>query len=257
MSGDAMIRLEDVSKSFGSFQVLHDIDMEIKRGEVVVVIGPSGSGKSTLLRVMNHLEPIDRGTISLDGQPIYQYRKDGKLVTDSERTIREIRARIGMVSQRFNLFPHMNVLANVMAGPTHVRKMSRKDAEARARALLERVGLLEKTRAFPSQLSGGQQQRVAIARALAMDPEAMLFDEVTSALDPELVGEVLRVMRGLAADGMTMVVVTHEMGFAREVADRVVMMDAGMIIEAAPPEEFFTNPANPRTKAFIDAVIRH
>lgn len=256
MSGDAMIRLEDVSKSFGSIQVLHDIDMEIKRGEVVVVIGPSGSGKSTLLRVMNHLEPIDRGTISLDGQPIYQYRKDGKLVTDSERTIREIRARIGMVSQRFNLFPHMNVLANVMAGPTHVRKMSRKDAEARARALLERVGLLEKTRAFPSQLSGGQQQRVAIARALAMDPEAMLFDEVTSALDPELTGEVLAVMESLAADGMTMILVTHEMAFARNVAHQVVLMHQGRIWEEGPPGRMFGDPQTPELRQFLGGGVK-
>ncbi|MEA2514494.1 MAG: polar amino acid transport system ATP-binding protein [Thermomicrobiales bacterium] len=252
-----MIRLEGVHKRFGRLHVLRGIDLEIARGEVVVVIGPSGSGKSTLLRVINHLEAIDDGTIYLDGKPIYEYTVDGRRVRDSERVIRAIRSRIGMVSQRFNLFPHMSVLNNVMAGPIHVRKMSPAQAEARARTLLERVGLADKVRSYPSQLSGGQQQRVAIARALAMDPEAMLFDEVTSALDPELVGEVLRVMRGLAAEGMTMVVVTHEMGFAREVADRVVMMDEGAIVEIGPPADFFGRPQNPRTQAFLQAVIRH
>jgi ABC-type polar amino acid transport system ATPase subunit len=252
-----VIRLEGVHKRFGRLHVLRGIDLEIARGEVVVVIGPSGSGKSTLLRVINHLEAIDDGTIYLDGKPIYEYTVDGRRVRDSERVIRAIRSRIGMVSQRFNLFPHMSVLNNVMAGPIHVRKMSPAQAEARARTLLERVGLADKVRSYPSQLSGGQQQRVAIARALAMDPEAMLFDEVTSALDPELVGEVLRVMRGLAAEGMTMVVVTHEMGFAREVADRVVMMDEGAIVEIGPPADFFGRPQNPRTQAFLQAVIRH
>jgi ABC-type polar amino acid transport system ATPase subunit len=252
-----VIRLENIHKWFGRHEVLRGIDLEIDRGEVVVVIGPSGSGKSTLLRVINHLEPFEEGTIYLDGQPIYQRRVDGQLVRDPEREIRQIRARIGMVSQRFNLFPHMTALQNVMTGPVNVRRQSKPDAEARARALLRQVGLAEKMAAYPAQLSGGQQQRVAIARALAMDPEAMLFDEVTSALDPELVGEVLRVMRRLAADGMTMVVVTHEMGFAREVADRVVMMDDGAIVEQAVPERLFTAPESPRTRAFIDAVIKH
>jgi ABC-type polar amino acid transport system ATPase subunit len=252
-----VIRLENIHKWFGSLEVLRGIDLEVHRGEVVVVIGPSGSGKSTLLRVINYLEPFQEGTIYLNGKPIYQRYQDGRVVRDSEQTIRQIRARIGMVSQRFNLFPHMTVLQNVMTGPVNVRRLAKNEAEARARALLERVGLADKMHASPAQLSGGQQQRVAIARALAMEPEAMLFDEVTSALDPELVGEVLRVMRGLAADGMTMVVVTHEMGFAREVADRVVMMDEGLIIEEAPPQRFFTAPTNPRTQAFIDAVIRH
>jgi ABC-type polar amino acid transport system ATPase subunit len=252
-----VIRLENIHKWFGRHEVLRGIDLEIDRGEVVVVIGPSGSGKSTLLRVINHLEPFEEGTIYLDGQPIYQRRVDGQLVRDPEREIRQIRARIGMVSQRFNLFPHMTALQNVMTGPVNVRRQSKPDAEARARALLRQVGLAEKMAAYPAQLSGGQQQRVAIARALAMDPEAMLFDEVTSALDPELVGEVLRVMRRLAADGMTMVVVTHEMGFAREVADRVVMMDDGAIVEQAAPERLFTAPESPRTRAFIDAVIKH
>ena len=253
-----MIRLEGICKSFGQLQVLRDVSLEVARGEVVVVIGPSGSGKSTLLRVMNYLEPYERGMIYLENQPIYQrYDAHGHVQRDPERVIRDIRARIGMVSQRFNLFPHMNVLQNISTGPINVRGQGKAEAEARARELLQQVGLSEKVTAFPGQLSGGQQQRVAIARALAMDPEAMLFDEVTSALDPELVGEVLRVMRQLAAAGMTMVVVTHEMGFAREVADRVVMMDAGQIVEIAEPARFFTAPENPRTQAFIDAVIRH
>jgi polar amino acid transport system ATP-binding protein len=252
-----VIRLENIHKWFGRLEVLRGIDLEIARGEVVVVIGPSGSGKSTLLRVINHLEPFGEGTIYLDGQPIYQRRIDGRVVRDPERVVRQIRARIGMVSQRFNLFPHMTVLQHVMTGPNNVRHQSKQAAADRARALLRQVGLAEKIGAYPTQLSGGQQQRVAIARALAMDPEAMLFDEVTSALDPELVGEVLRVMRRLAADGMTMVIVTHEMGFAREVADRVVMMDAGAIVEQAPPAQFFTAPESPRTRAFIDAVIKH
>jgi ABC-type polar amino acid transport system ATPase subunit len=252
-----MIKLEHVSKRFGTLQVLRDINLEIARGEVVVVIGPSGSGKSTLLRVVNHLEAIDEGTIRLNGKPIYEYNVDGRLVRDPESVIRSIRARVGMVSQRFNLFPHMNALDNVASGPIHVRGTPRVEAEAQARALLDRVGLADKIGAFPSQLSGGQQQRVAIARALAMNPEAMLFDEVTSALDPELVGEVLRVMNALAADGMTMAIVTHEMGFAREVADRIVMMDHGAIVEQGTPTDFFNKPTSERTKAFLQAVIRH
>jgi ABC-type polar amino acid transport system ATPase subunit len=252
-----MIRLENIHKWFGHLEVLRGIDLEIARGEVVVVIGPSGSGKSTLLRVINYLEPYQEGTIYLNGKRVFQHHERGRLVRDAEREIRAIRARIGMVSQRFNLFPHMTVLQNVMTGPINVRRLLKSEAEENARALLQRVGLGDKMLSYPVQLSGGQQQRVAIARALAMEPEAMLFDEVTSALDPELVGEVLRVMRGLAADGMTMVVVTHEMGFAREVADRVVMMDEGRIVEEAPPVQFFTAPESPRTKAFVDAVITH
>jgi ABC-type polar amino acid transport system ATPase subunit len=252
-----VIKLENIHKWFGNLEVLRGIDLNVARGEVVVVIGPSGSGKSTLLRVINYLEPFQEGTIYLNDQPVFQHQRGGRVVRDSEKTIREVRARIGMVSQRFNLFPHMTVLQNVMTGPINVRHLAKDEAEERARTLLHRVGLADKILAYPSQLSGGQQQRVAIARALAMEPEAMLFDEVTSALDPELVGEVLRVMRQLAADGMTMVVVTHEMGFAREVADRVVMMDEGLIIEEAQPQQFFTAPASPRTQAFVDAVIRH
>jgi len=252
-----MIRLENVHKHFGRLHVLRGINLEIRRGEKVCVVGPSGSGKSTLLRVINHLEPIDDGTIFIDGKPVYEHRVNGRVVHDSEQAIRAIRARVGMVSQRFNLFPHMNVLDNVAVGPVHVRGLPRAQANELARQLLERVGLSDKVAAVPSQLSGGQQQRVAIARALAMEPEAMLFDEVTSALDPELVGEVLRVMRALAGDGMTMVVVTHEMGFAREVADRMLMMDDGMFVEEGQPADFFTHPTEPRTQAFLDAVIRH
>jgi polar amino acid transport system ATP-binding protein len=254
---DGVIKLENIHKWFGNLEVLRGIDLNIARGEVVVVIGPSGSGKSTLLRVINYLEPFQEGTIYLNDQPVFQHQRGGRVVRDSEKTIRKIRARIGMVSQRFNLFPHMTVLQNVMTGPVNVRHLTKGEAEEQARTLLQQVGLADKILAYPSQLSGGQQQRVAIARALAMEPEAMLFDEVTSALDPELVGEVLRVMRQLAADGMTMVVVTHEMGFAREVADRVVMMDEGLIIEEAAPQQFFTAPVSPRTQAFVDAVIRH
>ena len=252
-----MIRLEGVSKRFGSLHVLRNVNLEIERGQVVVIVGPSGSGKSTLLRVINNIEEIDEGSIFLDGSAgIYAYgeRQTGKGFRSSDPGVR---ARVGMVSQRFNLFPHMSVLENVMAGPIHVLQWPREKAEARARKLLERVGLIDKVGSYPAQLSGGQQQRVAIARALALDPEAMLFDEVTSALDPELVGEVLRVMKTLAADGMTMAVVTHEMGFAREVADRVIMMDHGEIIEEGPPGDFFGRPSNKRTQAFLQAVIRH
>jgi polar amino acid transport system ATP-binding protein len=252
-----VIRLENVHKRFGRLNVLRGINLDVEQGECVVIIGPSGGGKSTALRVMNHLEPIDDGTIYFHGRPVYEHRVNGRMVRDSEHAIRDVRARIGMVFQRFNLFPHMDVLQNVTIGPVNVRGLSRDEAEAKARGLLEDVGLSEKIFAYPTQLSGGQQQRVAIARALAMEPEVMLFDEVTSALDPELVGEVLRAMRDLASKGMTMVVVTHEMNFAREVADRVLMMDDGVFIEEGPPEEFFTQPTNPRTQAFLQAVLKH
>jgi polar amino acid transport system ATP-binding protein len=251
-----VIRLENVYKSFGQLEVLRGVSLNVARGEVVVVIGPSGSGKSTLLRVMNYLEPYQRGTIYLDGQPIYQrYDQHGHIVHDPESTIRAIRARIGMVSQRFNLFPHMSVLQNIMTGPVNVRHQSKSEAEERARTLLISVGLADKINAYPGQLSGGQQQRVAIARALAMDPEAMLFDEVTSALDPELVGEVLRVMRQLAADGMTMVVVTHEMGFAREVADEVCFLHEGMIAERGAPADVLEAPQRPETQRFLRRLL--
>ena len=250
-----MIRLEHICKSFGALRVLDDISLEINRGEVVVVIGPSGAGKSTLLRVINHLEPADSGTIYMDGQPVFRFERDGRIVQDSERRIREIRAQVGMVFQHFNLFPHRTALENIIEAPVHVQHLDRAKAAQLARSLLASVGLAEKENAYPAQLSGGQQQRVAIARALAMSPKAMLFDEVTSALDPELVGEVLRVMRQLATQGMTMIVVTHEMGFARDVADRVVFMDQGRILEEGHPDTIFTAPRNPRTRAFLQTIL--
>src|SRR3954454_23553444 len=213
-----MIRLEHVNKSFGNARVLRDLSIDVGAGEVVCVIGPSGAGKSTMLRCINHLERIDSGTIYVDGEAVYRYIRDGKLVVDSDRRIEQVRSRVGMVFQSFNLFPHFTVLKNVMVSPIHVLGEPAEEVRKRALELLYKVGLSDKIDAYPHELSGGQQQRVAIARALAMRPKAMLFDEVTSALDPELVGEVLRVMRQLVAEGMTMIVVTHEMGFAREVA---------------------------------------
>jgi polar amino acid transport system ATP-binding protein len=250
-----VIRLEHISKSFGSHHVLNDISCEVRKGEVVVIIGPSGTGKSTLLRVINHLEPADGGTIYIDGQPVYRYIKDGRVVADPERRICAIRAQIGMVFQHFNLFPHLTALENVAEAPTYVRGLPREQALRMARDQLAKVGLSDKETAYPGQLSGGQQQRVAIARALAMEPRLMLFDEVTSALDPELVGEVLRVMRELAADGMTMIVVSHEMGFVRDVADRVFMMDQGRIVEEGSPAVIFTAPQHPRTRAFLQTLL--
>ena len=250
-----MIRLEHVVKSFGPLRVLDDICLEVAGGEVVVIIGPSGAGKSTLLRIINHLEPIDSGAIFIEGRPVYRYAQAGRVVNDSERRIREIRAQVGMVFQHFNLFPHLTALLNVIEAPVYVRGIPPAEATRQGRALLAKVGLSDKEAAYPAQLSGGQQQRVAIARALAMQPKAMLFDEVTSALDPELVGDVLRVMRQLAAEGMTMIVVTHEMGFARDVADRVMFMDKGRIVEEGRPERIFTAPANERTRAFLQSVL--
>jgi len=250
-----MIRLEHVGKSFGSHRVLEDICLEVRRGEVVVIIGPSGVGKSTLLRVINHLEPIDTGTVYIDDRPVYRYEKDGRIITDPERRVQAIRAQIGMVFQHFNLFPHLTALQNVAEAPIYVRKLPRDEAIRLARDLLAKVGLTDKEDAYPSQLSGGQQQRVAIARALAMQPRAMLFDEVTSALDPELVGEVLRVMRQLAGEGMTMIVVSHEMGFVRDVADRVVVMDQGRIVEEGSPAVIFTAPRHPRTRGFLQSLL--
>jgi ectoine/hydroxyectoine ABC transporter ATP-binding protein len=250
-----MIRLDNVSKSFGQLRVLRGISVEIARGEVVCVIGPSGSGKSTMLRCINNLEAIDDGTIFIDGEPVYRYRRDGRLVIDDDRRVESIRAKVGMVFQSFNLFPHLSVLDNVRVGPVHVLGHRPDEAAREARALLQKVGLADKVDAYPQELSGGQQQRVAIARALAMKPEAMLFDEVTSALDPELVGEVLRVMRQLAEEGMTMVVVTHEMGFAREVADRVVFMSDGQIVEIGGPQQIFASPQHARTRQFLQSVL--
>jgi polar amino acid transport system ATP-binding protein len=227
----------------------------VRRGEVVCIIGPSGAGKSTLLRCINHLEAVDSGTIFFEGVPVYRYSKDGKIVVDPDRRIEEIRSHIGMVFQQFNLFPHMTALGNVMEAPVWVRRDPADAARKRAMAELKRVGIAEKANNYPHQLSGGQQQRVAIARALAMDPKVMLFDEATSALDPELVGEVLRVMRQLASEGMTMVVVTHEMGFARDVADRVVFMADGAIVEEGPPQQIFSAPRADRTRQFLQTIL--
>jgi len=250
-----MIRLDRVNKRFGQLHVLRDVSLEVEKGEVVCIIGPSGAGKSTLLRCINHLEGIDSGTIYLNGQPVYRYTQDGKLVVDPDRQVEEHRSEVGMVFQSFNLFPHLTALENIMLAPVHVRREPREEARRKALALLAKVGLSDKVDAYPQELSGGQQQRVAIARALAMQPKAMLFDEVTSALDPELIGDVLRVMRRLAAEGMTMVVVTHEMGFARDVADRVLFMADGMIVEEGPPEQIFTAPRHERTRQFLQSIL--
>ena len=241
----ALLEFEGVNKYFGETHVLKDIDLEIDEREVAVVIGPSGSGKSTLLRCTNRLEEIQSGEIRLDGVPL----------TDPDADINELRQRIGMVFQSFNLFPHKTALENVALAPRKVKGVREAKANDDARELLERVGLGTQTGSYPSELSGGQQQRVAIARALAMDPDVMLFDEVTSALDPELVGEVLEVMRDLADEGMTMMVVTHEMGFAREVADRVVLMDEGRIVETGAPESFFENPETERGEQFLSKLL--
>ncbi len=240
-----MISVRNLSKSFGNLQVLKDVSLEVAPGEVVVIIGPSGSGKSTLLRCLNYLEKPEAGEIMINGE---------RLGADPRNVIR-MRSQIGMVFQRFNLFPHMSALENVIEGPVTVKKIPKAEALAKGKILLEKVGLGDKLTSRPSQLSGGQQQRVAIARALAMEPLIMLFDEPTSALDPELVGEVLAVMKDLAREGMTMVVVTHEMGFAREVADRVLFMDEGRIIEEGTPEEIFTRPKNERTRAFLSKIL--
>ncbi|WP_308190605.1 amino acid ABC transporter ATP-binding protein [Streptomyces sp. HPF1205] len=244
---EPLIVLSGVNKHFGPLHVLNDIDLTVRRGEVVTVIGPSGSGKSTLCRAVNRLERVDSGTITIDGRPL----------PDGGRELARLRADVGMVFQSFNLFSHRTVLDNVALAPVKVRGRSREEAEARAHELLERVGVTGQAGKYPAQLSGGQQQRVAIARALAMDPKAMLFDEPTSALDPEMINEVLDVMRGLAADGMTMVVVTHEMGFARSAADRVVFMADGRIVEEQPPADFFTAPHSARARDFLAKILRH
>lgn len=250
-----MIKVIDVCKSFGNLQVLKNVNLTVAPGEVVVIIGPSGSGKSTLLRCMNYLEKIDSGKIYIDGQLIGKKEVNGKLVEAPAKEVYKMRENIGMVFQRFNLFPHMTVLNNLMEAPVLVRRMDKDAARKLALDLLKKVGLEEKANAYPAHLSGGQQQRVAIARALAMEPKIMLFDEPTSALDPELVGEVLSVMKELAREGMTMVVVTHEMGFAREVADRVVFMDEGRILEEGTPQQIFTNPQHPRTREFLAKIL--
>lgn len=250
-----MIVADRVCKNFGALQVLKGVSLEIGRGEVLCVIGPSGSGKSTFLRCINHLEQVNAGRLYVDGELVGYQEKNGKLYELHPREAARQRREIGMVFQHFNLFPHRTVLDNVIEAPTQVKKIRKADAIAKAKELLARVGLAEKANAYPAQLSGGQQQRVAIARALAMDPKLMLFDEPTSALDPELVGEVLTVMRELAESGMTMVVVTHEMGFAREVADKLVFMDGGVIVESGAPRELLANPKHERTKAFLSRLL--
>jgi len=239
------IRVEGLKKSYGSNEVLKGIDMQVQEGEVVCVIGPSGSGKSTFLRCINRLEEITAGKVIVDDRDI----------NDPKTDINKVRENIGMVFQHFNLFPHFNVLKNIMFAPVELGKQTKEEARATALRLLQQVGLSDKAEAFPSQLSGGQKQRVAIARALAMNPDIMLFDEPTSALDPEMVGEVLGVMKDLAREGMTMMIVTHEMGFAREVSDRVIFMDGGYIVEEGPPAEVFGNPKNERTISFLEKVL--
>jgi ABC-type polar amino acid transport system ATPase subunit len=242
-----LVELRDVRKSFGDNVVLDELDLVVERGSAIVVAGPSGSGKSTMLRCINGLEPVDEGEVRFDGQPI-DY---------SGKALSRLRAEIGMVFQQFNLFPHMTVLDNIVLGPVKARHASREQARGRAHELLERVGIPEKANDYPADLSGGQQQRVAIARALAMDPKLMLFDEPTSALDPEMIREVLDVMRDLARGGMTMIVVTHEMGFAREVCDRIVFIDDGVVVEEGPPDEFFGGAKSERAREFVDKIIHH
>ncbi|QXI26223.1 amino acid ABC transporter ATP-binding protein [Pseudomonas vanderleydeniana] len=255
-SEELVIEALDIHKSFGHLPILKGVSLQVRRGEVVVLIGASGSGKTTFIRCINLLEDIQGGRIRVNGHAMgYRERPDGSLVRDSERNIARQRRDIGMVFQRFNLFPHMTALENIIEAPIQVLGVPKAEALEQARQLLARVGLADKGGHYPSMLSGGQQQRVAIARALAMKPQAMLFDEPTSALDPEIVGEVLQVMKELAEDGMTMVVVTHEMGFAREVADRVVVLDQGELIEQGPPEQIFNHPTHARTRAFLSRVL--
>jgi ABC-type polar amino acid transport system ATPase subunit len=255
MADQAMVCVEQVWKSFGKLDVLRGVDLVVQPQETIVLLGPSGGGKSTILRCINHLEKIDAGRLSVDGE-LVGYRQRGDVLHEMKsKEVTGQRAKIGMVFQRFNLFPHRTALENVMEGPVHVKHVSRADAERDAVALLCQVGLAEKLDSYPAQLSGGQQQRVAIARALALRPKVMLFDEPTSALDPELVGEVLDVMKQLAHDGMTMIVVTHEIGFAREVADGVALIDGGVVVESGPPGEVLGNPKQERTKVFLSKVL--
>ncbi|TDD39268.1 amino acid ABC transporter ATP-binding protein [Actinomadura sp. KC06] len=252
---DVMVRSEAVHKSFGRLEVLKGIDLEVKSGEVMCVVGPSGSGKSTFLRCINHLEKIDSGRLWVNGHLVGYRESGGKLYELRDREVAAQRREIGMVFQRFNLFPHMTALENIMEAPHRVKRLPKADVRERALALLDRVGLGDKAQSYPSQLSGGQQQRVAIARALAMEPALMLFDEPTSALDPELVGDVLEVMKQLALDGMTMIVVTHEMGFAREVGDSLVFMDEGVVVEKGTPREVLADPKHQRTRDFLSKVL--
>jgi glutamate transport system ATP-binding protein len=246
-TAEPLVRLSGVNKWFGDLHVLQDVDLTVERGEVVVVIGPSGSGKSTLCRAINRLEAVEQGEIAIDGQAL----------PEEGRALARLRSDVGMVFQSFNLFAHKTILQNVMLAPVKVRRQSRTEAEQRARQLLDRVGVGAQADKYPAQLSGGQQQRVAIARALAMDPKVMLFDEPTSALDPEMINEVLDVMTSLAREGMTMIVVTHEMGFARRAANRVVFMDGGRIVETTDPETFFTSPRSDRAKDFLSKILAH
>ena len=254
-SETVLVRARGVHKAFGPLEVLKGIDLDVAAGEVVVILGPSGSGKSTFLRCINHLEEINQGFIEVDKEQIGYRLKNGRLNKLGSREIAAQRSKIGMVFQQFNLYPHMTALQNVIEAPIGVHRQNREEATRYARELLTRVGLAEKFDAYPRQLSGGQQQRVAIARALAIRPRLMLFDEPTSALDPELVGEVLATMRDLAKEGLTMIVVTHEIGFAKEAADRVVFMDGGVVVEQGPPSEVLTNPKHPRTRAFLSRFI--
>ncbi|SNT30691.1 amino acid ABC transporter ATP-binding protein, PAAT family [Actinomadura meyerae] len=254
-SGGLMVKAENVHKSFGRLEVLKGIDLEVRQGEVMCVVGPSGSGKSTFLRCINHLEKINAGRLWVNGHLVGYRESGGKLYELRDKEVAAQRREIGMVFQRFNLFPHKTALDNVMGAPMWVKKLPKDQVKRQALELLERVGLADKAQSYPAQLSGGQQQRVAIARALAMEPALMLFDEPTSALDPELVGEVLETMKQLALDGMTMVVVTHEMGFAREVGDSLVFMDGGVVVEEGTPRDVLTNPQHPRTQDFLSKVL--
>ncbi|WP_285895465.1 MULTISPECIES: amino acid ABC transporter ATP-binding protein [unclassified Leucobacter] len=250
-----MVEVRNLRKSFGHATVLQDISLVVREGSVTCLIGPSGSGKTTLLRCLNRLETLDAGIVLIDGQLVGVENKGGRLVEQSESQIAKSRQLAGMVFQRFNLFPHRTVLENIIEGPVYVQKRKRAEVLPEAMRLLEQVGLADRAGAYPQELSGGQQQRVAIARALAMQPKLILFDEPTSALDPELVGEVLAVMKDLAARGMTMIVVTHELGFAREVSDQVVFMDGGLVVETGPPEEVLVNPQHERTREFLARVL--
>ncbi|MEU3605527.1 amino acid ABC transporter ATP-binding protein [Streptomyces sp. NPDC035033] len=255
MSTDVMVDVRSVHKSFGPLEVLRGVDLRVRAGEVTVILGPSGSGKSTLLRTINHLEKVDRGWISVDGELIGYRRHGDRLYELKEKDVLEQRTRIGFVFQNFHLFPHLDVLDNLVEAPVSALRRPRKEAEETARRLLARVGLADKADAYPRQLSGGQQQRVAIARALALEPKVLLFDEPTSALDPELVGEVLDVIKDLARTGTTMIVVTHEIGFAREAADTVVFMDGGTVVEQGPPAAVLDDPRHARTRAFLSKVL--
>jgi len=257
-NGGPIVTFENVTKAFGPLTVLDQLNLEVAPAEKVTIIGPSGSGKTTILRVLMTLEEPSAGVIRVDGEPLYHQEKNGELVRAGQEHLRKVRANIGMVFQHFYLFPHMTTLRNVTEAPIYVAKMPKAEAEERAMQLLEKVGMADKRDHYPSQLSGGQKQRVAIARALAMRPKVMLFDEVTSALDPELVGEVLAVIRELAEEGeMAMLLVTHEMGFAKEVSDRVLFFNKGKIVESGPPKQIFENPQNQRTKEFLGATLQH